>query len=243
MRFHRLSILAAFISLSIISWGQVFETALIVSDKYKAELFGNVKSCSTTIYEATRTGDLVKKSRLVMSATVDYDQNGFGTRMIMPNANTTYKNTYGTNGQLESVKTYVNGAYDGVSRYVYEPGRVVETMLDNAGAKAGTVIHSKGKSVADDGETTMTIFYNANNLMTKTVSDTKTQYGNYSITTVPTYNSHSVIERLTLSTLEGSGVIKYSDYKYDEQGNWVYRVKSQDGYGVRVEERVIEYYE
>lgn len=219
------------------------ESSVVVPDKDKSELFGNVQSCTTSIYEASRTGGVVKKNLLFMSATVDYDKHGFGTRMIMPNANTTYKNAYGENGQIESVKTYVNGNLDGTSRYAYESARAVETIIDNTGAKVGTVIHTKGKSITDDGETKITIVYNPQNLMTMTTTETATQYGNYTITTVPTYNSHSVINQLTLSSPEGTVAITYSDYKYDTHGNWIYRVKSQQGYGIRVEERVIEYYE
>lgn len=221
--------------------------SLVVPDNDKAELFGSVRSCTTSIYEATRTGDDVKKNSLYMSATVDYDAHGFGTRMIMQDVSTTYKNTYGENGQIESVKTYVNGSFDGTSQYAYEPTRVVETILDNTGAKVGTVIHTKGKSIIDDGETKITTFYNDNNVPTKIVSEMTTEFGSIHSSTVATCNSHSVVEELTTSITSPTEnyqiSVQYSDYKYDNRGNWIYRVKSVETEGMRIEERVIEYYE
>lgn len=229
--------------LPLIAGAQGTAAPFVMTDKDKGELFDKVKSCSGTVYEAERISGTVQKTSLVNSFSVDYDENGFGTRMVLPNQVTRYENAYDANGQLESAKTYVQGKYDGVSSYVYNPSQTIETIYDTAGNIASTVIHTKGKSVADDGDTSMTILYSSNNLMIQTITELKTDNGSQSIVMVPTYNSHSAIEKLTLTTSEGSFSIKYSDYKYDSHGNWIYRVKSQEGYGIRIEERQIEYYE
>lgn len=231
------------------TFAQNNDATLVVSDKDKGELFGNVKSVTGSVYDAIRSNGTVKKTQLYMSSTVDYDQHGFGTRMIMPNANTTYKNVYGNDGRIESVKTYVNGSYDGNSSFTYEPGCATERVYDSNGIQTGTVVHTRGKSImntkddSDGSETTMTTFYDTKNQAVKV--ETLIKYGTVLpvMTIILTYNSHSAIENIKLSTPEGSADIKYSAYKYDDHGNWIYRVKSQDQMGVRIEERVIEYYD
>lgn len=239
----QLSFLIFIMTSALIMNAQSAVGSFVVSDKAKSELFGKVKSCTGTIYEATRSNGTVKKTSLFNTSTVDYDKHGFTTRTIMPNQTTKYVNEYDSKGYLKSVKTYIQGQYDGASRYTYNPTQVRETLYDEHGNQIGTVIHSQGKSIINDGEIKTTTFYNSKNLMTKVISEISTPDGIMTITTVPTYNNHLAIEKITLSTHEGTGVIYYSDYKYDQHGNWIYRVKSQDSMGMRVEERRIEYYQ
>lgn len=218
-------------------------SSLVVSDKDKSELSGNVKSVTGYTYEARRVNGTIQKTSLFNTATVSFDKHGFLTEQIVAAQTTKYVNEYNPQGRLASVKTYIQGQYDGCSRYTYKPSQVIETLFDEYGSEIGTIIHSQGKSVGNDNEIKTTTFFNSKNMMTKVIADVSTPNGTISMTTVPTYNSHSAIEKLTMTSPEGTVVIRYSDYKYDPHGNWTYRVKSAEGMGERVEERRIEYYQ
>ena len=44
-----------------------------------------------------------------------------------------------------------------------------------------------------------------------------------------------------IETVYDKNGISYSKYKYDAKGNWIYRVKTQDGDVIAIEERKITY--
>ena len=88
-----------------------------------------------------------------------------------------------------------------------------------------------------DGTTTTT--YNAAGLATKEVID----IGAFKTIALYTYNAKGALSTLKMEIVRNYAKhnISYSKYKYDAKGNWIYRVKTQYGDVIAIEERKITY--
>lgn len=84
---------------------------------------------------------------------------------------------------------------------------------------------------------TTTTTYNAAGLATKEVID----LGAFKTIALYTYNAKGALSTLKMEIVGSYAKrnISYSKYKYDAKGNWIYRVKTQDGDVIAIEERKI----
>lgn len=216
--------------------------AQVISDKTEAGLKGPVSICETFTYKAVdKFGDL-EMGDLVEAEAFGYDSKGFKTMRAVSSEHYKYYgkfvNTYNAAGKIEVIDEYnAKGELIGRNKFTYSATKVVEAVYgDGQGSSdyQGEKIWTKGKLVDNASMFKFTYFYNANNQVIKGLQ--KTFYGGESVWTY-TYNAKGALASVT----SPGGKRTYSNYEYDEKGNWILRVEYHDGKPTEIPVRKIKY--
>lgn len=224
-----------FIVAVIISCVGLQANAQVICDKTKDELKGVVSSCTTRVFKAVDKFGEIQKGDLSSEETTTYDKKGFK----LSDSKYRYENSYTSSGKISVVDIYVGSTLNKKRKFNHQSLKTIETVYGEDGAKKGDIVWTKNKSVdnASDASTTTTTYNVSGNPVGQRI-----EMGNFLTLVEYAYNPKGFCENMKMTIpYVATRTISYSQYKYDTKGNWVYRVKSQDGEVIEIEEREITY--
>lgn len=220
--------------------------AQVISDLTLNGLKGAVEYCETTAYAAIDQFGEINYGDVIRQSYEEYDTKGFITRCGSTDNEYSsfyvFVNSYNPSGNIEVIDRYdQNGKLVVRQKFVYTVGKAVETVYGNiingSTGRQGDIIWTKGKKVDNVGLFKPIYYYDAYNRLIKYTQ--KNIEGGDIITTY-TYNNKGALSEIssTLFILNSY----YSNYKYDEKGNWILRVEHNfNGNAKEIEVRNIIY--
>lgn len=157
----------------------------------------------------------------------EFDDHGYFTK----DSKSTYKNTYNADGLIEQRDVFVDGKQTERRTYTYVsdekgPGVVVKTYDEDGNIKGVEGWQGDLRYAEAPGNEILYKLNKQGQVIEGTIKVTNYRQ-EINIQQSATYNDHGVLESSTLEAPGRTQVTSYSDYIYDDNGQWIQRYSDQ----------------
>ena len=168
--------------------------------------------------------------KLLSSTEYELDDNGY----YIKEGEKVYKNIYNADGLIEKRDIYIDGklSEQWIYKYMYDekgPGVGIE-KYDSDGDVKGAVVWQGNLYYSEAPGGNVKYKLNDSGRMIEGTITVTNYRDEVKINQIGTYNDHGYLESTTMVAPGRSQVIDYSDYIYDENGQWIQRYSNSKLY-------------